>query len=143
MTLGEKVKEAIQKAGYKTEDVADQIGISEGNLYKLYKKDSFEVKYLLGIAKLLELPLGYFLNDETINAALHQTGIGNAGRDISNQNIINGDHNTGRTGANIATGELEYRLQLCEAEKKSLQSQLELKDQLIGMQKEMIEQLKK
>jgi transcriptional regulator with XRE-family HTH domain len=91
MLLGEKIKEAIQKSGFKTEEVAEHIGISYHNLYRLYKKDSFEVKYLLKIAEKLELPLGYFLNDETIGSILHSnSGQANYANQVgSNKQSIN------------------------------------------------------
>jgi len=83
MLLGQKVKEAIEYSEFSTEDVAAYIGISHTNLYRIYKKDSFEVKYLIKIAEKLNLPLGYFLNDETIGA-ITQSGSSNQVQQATN-----------------------------------------------------------
>lgn len=60
--LGEKLQQAIKNADYSMTDVAGQIGITESNLYKLFKKDSFEIAYLVKACEILNLPLSYFIN---------------------------------------------------------------------------------
>ena len=62
--LGEKLQQAIKNADYSMTDVAGQIGITESNLYKLFKKDSFEIAYLLKACEVLNLPLSYFINTD-------------------------------------------------------------------------------
>lgn len=62
--LGKKLQEAIKSAGMSAADAAAHIGVSEANLYKLYKKDSFEVAYLRKASELLNLPITYFLGDD-------------------------------------------------------------------------------
>jgi len=48
------------------DEVAKALDISASNLFKIIKKDSFEVSYLLKAAELFKLPLGYFLEDSTL-----------------------------------------------------------------------------
>lgn len=63
--LGHKLQNAIKSAGMSTAEAAAYIGVSEANLYKLYKKSSFEVAYLIKASELLSLPVSYFLDDES------------------------------------------------------------------------------
>lgn len=62
--LGKKLQAALKSASISTADAAIYIGISEANLYKLFKKDSFEVAYLIKAAKLLHLPVSHFFDEQ-------------------------------------------------------------------------------
>ena len=50
------------------EYVANHLEISTSNLFKIIKKESFEVSYLLKAAELFKLPVGYFLEDSTLSS---------------------------------------------------------------------------
>jgi transcriptional regulator with XRE-family HTH domain len=117
MMLGQLVKQAIHESDFKTEDVADFIGITPNNLYRLYKKDSFEVKYLIKIAEKLNLPLGYFLNDETIGA-ITQGGSGNQLQQATN---------VGKNRQQISMGADDD----CPKQLEVLQEKYELQKQLL------------
>lgn len=71
--LGKKLQSALKSASISAADAATYIGISEANLYKLFKKDSFEVAYLIKAAELLNLPISHFF-DEHIQPANSQIG---------------------------------------------------------------------
>jgi transcriptional regulator with XRE-family HTH domain len=71
--LGKKLQTALKSASVSTADAATYIGISEANLYKLFKKDSFEVAYLIKAAQLLHLPVSYFF-DEQASPTVSQIG---------------------------------------------------------------------
>ena len=105
MLLGQRVKQAIHDSEYKTEDIADFVGITTNNLYRLYKKDSFEIKYLVKIAEKLELPLGYFLNDDTIGSILH----GNTGQ-ANYANKVGSNQQTISVGGGLSKEECEQQL---------------------------------
>ena len=62
--LGKKLQSALKSASISIADAATYIGVSEANLYKLFKKDSFEVAYLIKAAKLLSLPVSYFFDEQ-------------------------------------------------------------------------------
>jgi transcriptional regulator with XRE-family HTH domain len=62
--LGKKLQAALKSASVSTADAATYIGVSEANLYKLFKKDSFEVAYLIKAATLLHLPVSYFFDEQ-------------------------------------------------------------------------------
>jgi transcriptional regulator with XRE-family HTH domain len=59
--LGQRLQAALKSAGISTADAATYIGISEANLYKLFKKDSFEVAYLRKSAALLKTSVAFLL----------------------------------------------------------------------------------
>lgn len=63
--VGEKLKKAIERSGKERVEVASAMGISEGNLYKLFKKDSFELDYLRKASKVLNVPVTYFIEDDS------------------------------------------------------------------------------
>lgn len=67
MLLGEKIKAAIKTRGADAAEVADYAGISVASLYRIYNKNSCEVKYLTKIAEHLRYPIMYFLDDEPEN----------------------------------------------------------------------------
>ena len=70
--LGERVKNALNEKGLTTTEVANFIGISEGNLYKLFKKDSFDIAYLLKIATLTEYSINHFLENDNFKTEYSQ-----------------------------------------------------------------------
>lgn len=65
MILGEKLKQALSTANVNNTAAADFIGISEGNLYKLFKKESFELDYIRKASKLTGQPISYFIDEDS------------------------------------------------------------------------------
>ena len=61
--LGQILQKALKDAGISYAEAAAYMGVSETNLYRLFKKDSFEVSYLKKASSLLNLPLSHFLGD--------------------------------------------------------------------------------
>ncbi|WP_207436003.1 helix-turn-helix domain-containing protein [Sabulibacter ruber] len=121
MLLGEKVKQAISASPFKTEDIAEEIGITPNNLYRIYKKDSFEIKYLLKICEKLELPVTYFLGE---------------GTSISNSGQMQVAHQVGKNRQQVSTGgedvsELRHQLEICQLERANLEQRLKDKEELI------------
>ncbi|QHL87448.1 helix-turn-helix domain-containing protein [Nibribacter ruber] len=121
MLLGERVKQEIAKSSFKTEEIAEEIGITANNLYRLYKKDSFEIKYLLKICELLNLPVSHFID---------------APNNISNSGQIQAAKQVGKNNQTISLGgessfDLKHQLELCQVEKASLEQRLKDKEELI------------
>ena len=132
--LGTKLQEAIKSAGVTVADAAAYIGVSEANLYKLYKKDSFEVAYLRKAAELLNLPIAYFLGiDQTAaNSQIgnfNQAGNSNIQKIKGNQGIIQA--NTGSTVNNI--DDCRRDLAVAQKENELLRSQLADKERIIQL----------
>ena len=67
MLLGEKIKAAIKNRGADAAEVAEYAGISVASLYRIYNKNSCEVKYLTKISEFLKLPVMYFLEERVDN----------------------------------------------------------------------------
>jgi transcriptional regulator with XRE-family HTH domain len=61
--LGQRLQTALKSAGISAADAASYIGISEANLYKLFKKDTFEVAYLRKAAELLKISVASLLDE--------------------------------------------------------------------------------
>jgi transcriptional regulator with XRE-family HTH domain len=75
MTVGEKIKKAIERAGTDPIKVAANIDMSTANLYRIFKRDSVETKYLVKLSELLNVPLSYFYEEEaTLEQFLDSNG---------------------------------------------------------------------
>lgn len=69
MTIGEKIKELVLDTDSRTDDVAEKLGMSVQNLYKIYKKDSCETKYLETLMNLYGIDSNYFFEGREIATA--------------------------------------------------------------------------
>jgi len=75
MLIGEKIKKAIERTSLDPVKVAAAINMSTANLYRIFKRDSVETKYLLRLSSLLNIPLSYFYEDsQTIDNFVNQNG---------------------------------------------------------------------
>lgn len=75
MELGEKIKKKIVESGIPIRTIAEQIGMSEANLHKMFKRDSVETKHLQKIASVLGISVAYFLVDDTDTLASEHSSI--------------------------------------------------------------------
>ncbi|MES2387527.1 MAG: helix-turn-helix transcriptional regulator [Bacteroidota bacterium] len=64
MLLGEKIKKSIDKSGLDPNQVAAFINMSTANLYRIFKRDSVETKYLMKLGELLGVSPSFFLDSE-------------------------------------------------------------------------------
>ena len=130
--LGQRLQTALKSANISTADAATHIGISEANLYKLFKKDSFEVAYLRKASELLNLPLSYFFDDfsQGPNSQIgdfNQSGAGN----------------TQKVKVSKAPAhELAAQLESCQRDVESLKSQLAMATALVAAKEETISLLR-
>ncbi|MGB0521770.1 MAG: helix-turn-helix domain-containing protein [Flammeovirgaceae bacterium] len=66
MTIGEKIKELVDRSGERTETVAKRLGMSVQNLYKIYKKKSCESKYLETLMAAFDVDSSYFFENRDL-----------------------------------------------------------------------------
>ena len=128
--LGEKLQQALKNANVAVSDAAIHIGISEANLYKLFKKDSFEVAYLRKASNLLNLPLSYFLEEGNHSQLNTQIGDNNQAGTGNIQKI--------RTSTKAPAHELAIQLDSCLRDVESLKNQLALANALVAAKDETI-----
>ena len=126
--LGNRLQLALKNAGISAADAASYIGISEANLYKLFKKDTFEVAYLRKAAELLDTTVAALLDDE------HKSG----GFHTGDFNIV-GSANTQKVKVNKAPAqELAKQLEDCQRDVEGLKRELALANALIAAKDETI-----
>lgn len=65
--IGSKIKSLIQGSEYNVKEIADKIGISAPNIYRLYERDSVETKYLVALAEIYKVSISYFFNGEEVS----------------------------------------------------------------------------
>jgi hypothetical protein len=115
-------------------EVATALGISESNLFKIIKKDSFEVSYLLKAAELMKLPLSYFIDSLPNSSSVTQNGIGNTASGYGNRINVNTNSNPNPS----SKADLAARLAECEKERMSLARELDVTRELVKAKDEMI-----
>ena len=126
--LGQKLQNAIKSAGVTAAEAASHIGVSEANLYKLYKKSSFEVSYLLKAAEFLKLPVSYFLGEESLPANYQVGEFNQAGTNLT-QKV-----KTAKSSPQSQTTELDQ----CQRDLESLKRELEVTRALVASKDETI-----
>ena len=122
--LGEKLKNAIKNAGISHAKAAAEMGISEGSLYNIFKKDSFEVSYLLKAAELVGLPVSYFLEDAAKNFSVTQSGDFNQAGNANTQKIKT---------SKAPSQELAAELAACQRELEVTRALVAAKDETISL----------
>jgi transcriptional regulator with XRE-family HTH domain len=63
--LGENLKSAVSRSKLTHQEFSDLMGISKGNLYNLFRKDTFEVKYVRKASEILGIPMSTILGHES------------------------------------------------------------------------------
>jgi len=66
MSIGAKLKQRRMKNGWSLQQVADEIGVSKAHIYELElnKVKNPSVETLKKLAKLFDMPLSFFLDDD-------------------------------------------------------------------------------
>lgn len=125
--LGQILQKALKDAGISNSDAASYMGVSETNLYRLFKKDSFEVSYLKKASTLLNLPLSYFLGD----TAPSNVVVSNSQTGDFNQ-AGNGNRQKVKVEKGQAQQELAAALAACQRELALANALVASKDELIS-----------
>ena len=66
MHLGQRIKHLIESAGITQSELADELGLLQGAISKIYKKQDFNVSILIKISNVLGLTIDEILQDENI-----------------------------------------------------------------------------
>jgi transcriptional regulator with XRE-family HTH domain len=127
--LGDRIKNDLKNAGIAYAKAASEMGISEGSLYNIFKKDSFEIAYLLKISELVGLPPSYFLGDGSTKTATVQTGDFNQAGNSNSQKI---------KITKVPAQELAKQLEDCQRDNESLKRELALANALVAAKDETI-----
>lgn len=66
MSIGAKLKQRRMKNGWSLQQVADEVGVSKAHIYELElnKVKNPSVETLKKLAKLFDMPLSFFLDDD-------------------------------------------------------------------------------
>jgi transcriptional regulator with XRE-family HTH domain len=144
LMLGQTLQAALKSAGISAADAANHIGISEANLYKLFKKDSFEVAYLRKAATLLHTSVGALLG-EIPQISDSQIGDSNQAGSGNNQKV-KGDNSPSISGNNskidMTIDNCKQALKESEREVEYLKGQLARADALVEAKDQTITLLK-
>lgn len=130
--LGQILQKALKDANVSPADAADYIGISEGNLYRLFKKDTFEVAYLKKVADLLKLPIAYFFQESGVANLPEADKL--LGSSSQTGNSITPKVKVSKAPAH----ELAQQLDACQREVESLKRELALASALVAAKDETI-----
>lgn len=66
MDIGLKIKELVEIRNYNKTQLAEELGMTENNLYKIFKKTSIDTELLEYISSLLGVKITYFFSDEVV-----------------------------------------------------------------------------
>jgi len=64
--IGKRIKELVNNSTYSVKDIADKMGTSYQNVYRIFGKESVETKFLFSLAELLEIPVSYFFQEHVV-----------------------------------------------------------------------------
>jgi hypothetical protein len=122
MLVGEKIKKAIDRTGWDPVKVAGAINMSTANLYRIFKRDSVETKYLVRLSDLLHLPLSYFYEEGyTIDNFVNE-----AGESVQNMSV-------GERPLLYTKAELKSELEKATFKIDMLEQRLRDKDEIIEL----------
>jgi hypothetical protein len=151
MILGELIKGEIEAANADPGKVAAYADMSTANLYRIYKKDSCESKYLIKIAEYLKIPITKFFPNASTNIQTdtkkisQQVGEFNSGINMNAEKIMQesaGQYNAqNKEEAKIV--KLSADLVLCTEKVKGLEKRVADKDEIIASLRDVIDLLKR
>lgn len=88
--VGEKIKVALDQMGIKYKIVAKQLGMTDGNLQKIFRKEKIDTELLYRFSKLTGKPIGWFLDE---NAIISEP-VTKHSKSYNDQSITNHDDST-------------------------------------------------
>ena len=87
--VGEQIRKLIDNQQVLTRNqIAIELGITENNLYKLYKKSTVNSKYLESLCKLFNVPMSYFFGQETVDDKKLSINVKNSTNENSSNPLI-------------------------------------------------------
>jgi transcriptional regulator with XRE-family HTH domain len=120
--IGNRIKEAIFKAGYSNRDAANMMEISENALYKIFHKDHVSTQILYQVSELFGIPITFFFEVEG---------------DKRLRVRVEGDKNLTIAGETNFFSETEYRNVEKNSENRNFEQQFNMM-QIITEQKDRI-----
>lgn len=69
MNLESNIKRALRERGWSVRKLCKTIGMTEANMYRIFKKGSIKTETLQKIADALEFPMAYFLGEISFEEA--------------------------------------------------------------------------
>jgi DNA-binding Xre family transcriptional regulator len=124
MNLEFYIKRRLKETQKTVKQLADGIGMSETNVYNIFKRDSVETKALLRIAEFLDVHPSYFFGSSIDNShSSNQSGSGNVQVAHSKNRDFSNTHTSGpsKTSDNVITD-----LEVCKKEVEYLKRENDL-----------------
>jgi transcriptional regulator with XRE-family HTH domain len=109
------IRDLSEKKQITLREIANRINISEDGLQKIIKKGSTNTATLERISQVLDVPVGFFFDENTFQGSVTQRGRGNF---IANS-------------YNVKISECESKLEIAQAKIESLEALLEEKERTI------------
>ncbi|WP_299760910.1 XRE family transcriptional regulator [uncultured Pontibacter sp.] len=72
MHIGKRIKEIVEKSRITNKELADRVGTSENNIYKIYNKEHISTDVLLKISNALNIEIHSFFDSEGSD---HKSGV--------------------------------------------------------------------
>jgi transcriptional regulator with XRE-family HTH domain len=91
LVLKQKVKELLDQREMTVKEFCSQVGISNPALYKMYKRNSIDTKYLERMATVLKVPISTFFDSEltTPDGRLNQSASSDLNEKLFNRAVYN------------------------------------------------------
>lgn len=64
--FGQKIKDLVESRDYPKATLASQLAMSEGNLYKIFRKAHIDTEILEKICQIFQLKMDYFFTEDNI-----------------------------------------------------------------------------
>ena len=130
MQLGEKIKKSIDKSGLDPNQVAAFINMSTANLYRIFKRDSVETKYLMKLSELLGVsPSFFFETDESGDFRFDELRNSSMSKNTLNERIAG----YGALGGQKQDAASKFELEKATMRIEALEQRLRDKDEIIGL----------
>ncbi|NLF43358.1 MAG: helix-turn-helix transcriptional regulator [Bacteroidales bacterium] len=143
--FGNEVNSLLKKKGLTRKDLANKLGMTEANIYKILKKESIDTKLLDRVSEILDVPISFWFDES------YSIGTGNHIAIGDNSNIIQGKNkgtvnysgkvtqtNQGQSRNDCSEQELEIKY--LKQKVKDQELLIEEKDCMIEEKERMIEE---
>lgn len=127
--IGQRIKHAVEKSTYTPDQIAAHAEMSTANLYRIYKRDSIETRYLKKISEILNLPYTYFLDEEPGDIVMNPKG-----------DMVQQAARVGSNNQSISVGGMSK--EECEEKLADLQEKYDLAKKSLADKEMIIEMLK-
>lgn len=112
--FGNKIKELIDnQRTMSNRDIAEKLGMTEVNFYKVIKKEDMSTELLKRVAEVLDTPLSWFFGDTAT-----QVATGNGNKQLINSQLYEQEH---------------AALETCRKEVEYLKAQVRDKEMIINL----------